>query len=101
MMNRRGSLKLLLAASGSSILPPLWAADNQMAAPATAVSESPRNGHMEAPRELVQFGEGWRFFRSDDLVGAEAVTFDDRAWEHVTVPHTWQTLANQSNYSHC
>lgn len=69
--------------------------------PAATASESPQNGHMEAPRELVELNDGWRFIRSDDLEGAEAITFDDQAWERVAVPHTWQTLADQSNYSHC
>lgn len=61
---------------------------------------------MEQSRELKELADGWRFFPSDDLVGAEAPDFNDSAWKQVTMPHTWQTVANRTwlthlNYSNC
>lgn len=94
-INRRDSLKLMLGATGSSFLSSLQPV-NDLAMPKGVGSESP-----QSPRSVTELSEGWRFFLSDDLEGAEAVAFDDRAWEQVTVPHTWQTFTNQSDYSHC
>lgn len=31
----------------------------------------------------------WRFIESDELTGAEAPDFDDRAWAEVRLPHSW------------
>ncbi len=45
-------------------------------------------------------GGPWRFVASDTLVGAEASDFDTSAWTEVTIPHTWQTLNDQRDYSH-
>jgi beta-galactosidase len=39
-------------------------------------------------RRVVPLSDGWRFLRAD-APGAEGVTFDDRAWTRVSVPHTW------------
>jgi beta-galactosidase len=66
----RAALALLALASGC--------------APASAPEPEP------APRESVVLAQGWRFRASDDLAGAEAPGFDDRSWEAVSVPHTWQ-----------
>lgn len=43
----------------------------------------------------------WRFIRSNTLLGADAVGFDDAHWEEVKVPHSWQTLADSTDYSNC
>lgn len=40
----------------------------------------------------VPFDSQWRFVRND-VPGAEALGFDDRAWEMVTLPHTAHTEA--------
>jgi beta-galactosidase len=52
-----------------------------------------------APAELrsrVLLSGPWRFHASQDLAGAEAPGFDDRAWPAVTVPHTWGAEPFQS-----
>jgi beta-galactosidase len=40
-------------------------------------------------RSRVLLSGPWRFTAAQDLVGAEARDFDDRAWAAVPVPHTW------------
>jgi beta-galactosidase len=42
-----------------------------------------------ATRERAELLDGWRFFASDELAGAEAPGFDDASWQAVTLPHTW------------
>ncbi|MBO5685491.1 MAG: hypothetical protein J6R73_02770, partial [Alistipes sp.] len=41
----------------------------------------------ESGRVVYDFNGGWRFFKGD-VAGAEAVAFDDAAWEVVSTPHT-------------
>jgi len=41
------------------------------------------------PRTPTQL-TSWRFIASNSLTGAEAPTFDDGAWQSVTVPHTFE-----------
>jgi beta-galactosidase len=41
-----------------------------------------------APRATVDLNGGWRFLRQD-VAGADAVAFDDGAWQAVDLPHTW------------
>ncbi len=50
---------------------------------------SPR-GEMRAsgPRVEVGLDDSWKFVRQD-VAGAEAVRFDDGAWQDVKLPHTW------------
>ena len=38
-------------------------------------------------RVVYDFNGGWRFFKGD-VAGAEALNFDDAAWEVVSTPHT-------------
>jgi len=45
-------------------------------------------------RRVVSLADGWRFLRAD-APGAEGVTFDDRAWDRVSVPHTWNAKDGQ------
>jgi beta-galactosidase len=40
-------------------------------------------------RQQVLLSDGWRFGAHPASGGAEAESFDDRAWPQVTVPHTW------------
>jgi beta-galactosidase len=42
-----------------------------------------------AERMSVPLADGWRFIQSDAVSGAEAPSFDDKAWAGVSVPHTW------------
>jgi beta-galactosidase len=51
--------------------------------PAQAVGYTP-----PAARQRVDLNAGWKFLRSD-AAGAQATTFDDRAWATVNAPHTW------------
>ncbi|HYO21364.1 MAG TPA: beta galactosidase jelly roll domain-containing protein, partial [Flavisolibacter sp.] len=39
-------------------------------------------------RKTVSFDEGWKFFKGD-APGAEASSFDDKAWRSLNVPHDW------------
>lgn len=44
--------------------------------------------------------DGWKFISSDDLSGCESVDYDDSNWEPVPLPHTWQSMSDQSDFSH-
>lgn len=52
-------------------------------------------------RANAPLDHAWRFMRSNTLVGAEAVGFDDTHWQEVKIPHSWQTLADSTDYTHC
>jgi beta-galactosidase len=39
-----------------------------------------------SPRQVFDFNPGWRYHKGD-LAGAEAVRFDDSAWEVANLPH--------------
>lgn len=41
-----------------------------------------------AQRTTVTFEKGWRFTRTDDPQAKE-ITFNDKKWQSVTVPHDW------------
>lgn len=47
-----------------------------------------------AARLELEFNTPWRFIRQD-VAGAEAVNFDDSAWQPVNLPHTWNNLDGQ------
>ncbi len=40
------------------------------------------------PRQIQQLDTGWRFLQSD-APDAQSPTFDDSAWNPVTLPHDW------------
>ena len=40
------------------------------------------------PRQVQPLDDGWRFIRQD-VVGAEMPAFDDRTWQRLTLPHTF------------
>ncbi len=42
----------------------------------------------QAQRTEVTINDGWRFW-NDDAPGAQAVAYDDGAWQAVDLPHTW------------
>ena len=57
---------------------------------ALALALAATSGHASAAERLtVPLTDGWRFTQDDALSGAEAPSFDDRAWAAVSVPHTW------------
>ena len=43
------------------------------------------------PRRAYDIDAGWKFIKKD-MAGAEAVTFEDRAWETVSTPHTYNDV---------
>ena len=43
---------------------------------------------VSAGRRLVKFNSGWKFAKGDQT-GAEALDFDDSAWQAVRLPHDW------------
>ncbi len=45
-------------------------------------------------RELLSLDRGWRFFAGEDPRAAET-GFDDRSWQPVDLPHTWNALDGQ------
>jgi beta-galactosidase len=56
---------------------------------APAPSASPPGSPPSPARQRTLLSGPWRFHLGPDLSGAEASTFDDRAWATVQVPHTW------------
>jgi beta-galactosidase len=40
-------------------------------------------------RTMTALSGPWSFLGSQSLAGAEAVGFDDRSWQQVSLPHTW------------
>lgn len=53
--------------------------------------------HCSGPRAITPLTEGWRFrFEANANAHAIAGAFDDRSWEAVVVPHSWN-LADATN----
>ena len=46
------------------------------------------------PRLTLDLANGWRFKQADNLAGVEAPSFDDAAWQKVSIPHTWNRIGN-------
>ncbi len=87
------TLALLLAAGGVH-------ADNTCPTKDTAVAEKITKQEIsvagfiplkDAGRQVYNFNLGWRYHKGD-VAGAEAVNFDDSAWETVSTPHTVELL---------
>ncbi len=57
--------------------------------PDLGVAASPTADLLSGPRGEWSFDEGWRFNRGE-ATGADAVSFDDRGWREVDLPHDWQ-----------
>jgi len=47
--------------------------------------------HPEAARLVRNFNDGWRFNKGD-VKNAFALNFDDREWQSIKLPHTWNNL---------
>jgi len=41
----------------------------------------------------------WKFISSNMLTGAEAIDFDDSSWPSVSVPHTWDSVAQVTRFT--
>lgn len=50
----------------------------------------------ESGRVVYDFNGGWRFHKGD-VAGAEAVSFDDSAWEVVSTPHTVELVPAEAS----
>ena len=50
----------------------------------------------ESGRVVYDFNGGWRFHKGD-VAGAEAVSFDDSAWEVVSTPHTIELVPAEAS----
>jgi len=50
----------------------------------------------DSGREVLNFNNGWRFFRGD-MAGVEALNFDDRSWEVVSTPHTVKLMPAEAS----
>lgn len=47
-----------------------------------------------SPRQIIALHEGWRFRFGDVPEAALLPDFDDRDWEPVVLPHTWNRMGN-------
>ncbi|MCC8188718.1 MAG: DUF4982 domain-containing protein [Bacteroides sp.] len=47
---------------------------------------------LHAQREVSTFNDGWRFLRSD-TAEVMNVSYNDSAWERISLPHSWNTDA--------
>ena len=70
------------------------AANGQRATDSTAATMNPIPA-----RQDVLIDDGWRFVRSD-VGSAQAVGFDDAAWQAVDLPHTWNAQDGQDGTGH-
>ncbi|MDR2917300.1 MAG: glycoside hydrolase family 2 [Tannerella sp.] len=50
----------------------------------------------DSGREVYNFNVGWRFYRGD-IKGAEAVGFDDSAWDVVSTPHAVRLMPAEAS----
>ena len=55
----------------------------------TATSTAACSARMIEQRTDSDIDSGWRFVRADAPGSPEQAAFDDRAWQAVTLPHTW------------
>ncbi len=60
-------------------------------AAAAAIGKEPAG---DSPRLVESLNAGWRFVKGD-REGAALPAFDDREWEHVDLPHTWNAQDGQ------
>jgi beta-galactosidase len=57
------------------------------------------SGPPETARSKTLIVGPWKFVPGDALVGAEAPAYDDRSWQTVTTPHTWDTAGEVAPHS--
>ncbi len=62
---------------------------------------SAANADVYAPpaseRTVYDFNLGWKFVKQD-VAGAQAPAFDDRSWDTVSTPHTWNDVDSYDEY---
>lgn len=63
--------------------------------PASAAAGLTRS-EVSAPRQQTSLGEGWRFRYGEPGEGVTNPVYDDRDWQVVSVPHTWNRLGEYS-----
>ena len=78
--------RLIVAGTLMSSLVTTAYAQTAPAASAPAVADS------AAGRTVQTLATGWRFHQGDAPADVTASTFDDSAWESVSVPHTWNRV---------
>jgi beta-galactosidase len=61
-------------------------------------SELPTTNPISVHQDVL-IDDGWRFVRSD-VGSAQAVGFDDTAWQAVDLPHTWNAQDGQDGTGH-
>ena len=49
-----------------------------------------------AGRQSTDLASGWRFRFGGDATGITAAGYDDRAWQQVSLPHTWNRMGEYS-----
>lgn len=42
----------------------------------------------KTPTQKISLTDGWKFHKGD-VVGAEGISFNDKTWESVSIPHSW------------
>jgi beta-galactosidase len=63
------------------------------ATPAMAQMQASRTAAVATEaRAITTLGNGWRFYPGDAPSQAAAASFDDSAWQSVSVPHTWNRV---------
>jgi len=50
-----------------------------------------------SPRAVYNFNPGWKF-AFGDVNGVEQPTFDDSAWDNISLPHTWNETDSYRRY---
>ena len=55
------------------------------------VSSFVAKAQTDGGRQTLSFDKDWTFMQADES-GADKVSFDDRKWKHVDVPHDWSIL---------
>ena len=114
-------MRRLLALLALTAGPPLVACGDDASVAGRSFDASPAvDATLDSPRDSSSAGDGpdldapfdsdastptrtrtalsgsFRFRGTNDLVSAEAPTFDDSSWESITLPHTWDAMATAS-----
>ncbi len=85
----------LIALLGLRLLAPLPATAQAVSQAAAPPSTPPVAASAGTPppalREKIALDDGWRFAGQSSGSRIERTGFDDRAWQAVTIPHTWNS----------
>ncbi|WP_260610644.1 glycoside hydrolase family 2 TIM barrel-domain containing protein [Sphingomonas sp. IC081] len=80
-------LMLGSAIAATAISPAAVAADRTASQAGTQAARQPGTG-----RAAIDLSHGWRFHFGDAPAAVTATGFDDRDWEQVSVPHSWNRI---------